>query len=255
MPLSRIFHVNTPNPHALANAMTHPKTLFGAAALALGLSACSGYDALTTEETDQVLTIRVPEQDYMALRTYSLPKEVVDLCQLDEDGDSSIGIGGMGGGSFELPTHCKKANHKYDEVAIQSIRENMNKLGYREIENPDLSDPAVEDPDVAFLMGWVARDNWYVSSSYPYCSSWDYYYYGCWYGSATYAYNLPTGALLVQMAVVSESAAGEFTSAWTLAFQGLASTSSAISTPRRIERGINQGFAQSSYLADGGDDQ
>ena len=229
---------------------------FSLFALALGVSACTSQ-TLTTAETDQVLTIKVPEQDYFALRTYLLPTEVTDLCQkLQEDGaGGASGLGGMGGRNFVPDEDCRDVDHKYDSVAIQAMRENLDHLGYREIlasELPDENGQGGEVPDVVFLMGWVARDNWYVSYSYPYCSGYNYYYYGCWYGGRSYAYNLPTGTLLVDMAVTSGSQASEFTTAWTMAFQGLLSTSTELSTERRIERGVNQGFAQSPYLADGG---
>ena len=103
------------------------------------------------------------------------------------------------------------------------------------------------------LAGWVARDHWYVEYGYPYCYYSYYYYYGCWAPSYSYVYSIPTGALLVDLAVVDESASGEFESAWTFAIRGMLSTSAEVSPSNRITRGINQAFRQSPYLSEGGE--
>lgn len=213
-------------------------------------AACS-YEALTTAETDVVVTVRAEGRSFEGFKTYALPDQVSDLCdELEEDAaDGPLGLGGEGGRSFgDLDLDdCIEVSHRHDDLVLETVAEQMDALGYRRIE-----DPEAETPDVVILAGWVAQDNYFMGSTVGWCDPY-YYYYGCWYPTYSYVYNLPTSALVLDMVVVDESSEGELASAWFFAAQGLYEQSAELSAEERITRAIEQGFAQSPYLGEGGE--
>lgn len=200
---------------------------------------------LTVAETDVVVTVVDKGRDYSDYRTYLMPDSIVDLCEDDENEEDAGPLGGAGGRSGF--TNCVDADHSLDDEILNALRRNMDDLGYREITDPDN-----ETPDVAFLAGIVARDNWFVSSGSSYCYPY-YYYYGCYYPGYTYTYNLPTNTVLIDMVDVAESEDGELSQAWAAIIKGLDASSSEKSGPQRVNEAMDQAFKQSPYLADGGD--
>lgn len=213
------------------------------------LISCS-REYLTTAETDVTVTIGGKDGDvYSGYKTYLLPDSVVDLCEAAQDGDDAdIGevIGGAGGGPSIDPDECQETNHDLDDVILSALRKNMDALGYREID-----DPTQEEPDLAFFAGTIAHDNWYLATSPGYCYP-SYYYYNCWYPSYSYAYNLPTQAILIDLADTAKSENGDLHSVWTVILQGLDQVSSEQTGTQRINNAVNQAFKQSPYLAEGG---
>ena len=179
-----------------------------------------------------------------------MPTEVIDLCpESGEDATAgNAGGAGGGGGATSNPAleGCKEANHRLDGAVLDALRDNLDALGYREIE-----DTVSETPDLALLVGVVARNNWFVTSGSPYCYP-SYYYSGCWYPNYNYAYNLPTNAFLVDMVDVSESVDGELSSVWTAILQGLQEKSSEKTDVQRVNEAMARAFKQSPYLKDGG---
>lgn len=211
--------------------------------LSLALVGCT-RKSLTVAEADVVVTFEGKETDHSTLKTYLLPDEIVDLCAEGDEAGEGDAPGGAGGRP-EIAS-CIEADHRLDDEVLDALRDNLNALGYREIE-----DPSAETPDVVLLVGIVARNNWYLASGgycYPY-----YYYYGCWYPSYTYAYNLPTNAYLIDMADTKLSSGGTLVSAWTAVLQGLQEASSEKTGPERIRDAMDQAFKQSPYLSEGGE--
>ncbi len=211
----------------------------------LSLVGCS-RKYLSVAEADIVVTFKGEQTDHSSLKTYLLPDQIVDLCET-EGIDPGIGSGLGGAGGRSGGENCVEADHTFDEEVLSALRRNLDDLGYREI-----TDPEVETPDAVFLIGVVARNNWYMASG-GYCYPYYYYYYGCWYPSYTYAYNLPTSAYLIDMADTAKSNPGNLVSAWTAVIQGLQEVSSEKSGPERVREAIDQAFEQSPYLAEGGE--
>lgn len=221
------------------------KRLLITIATGIAFVGCS-REYLTVAETDVVVTFKDEGRDYSGYRTYLMPKEIVDLCE-DPDNQEDVGsnLGGAGGRSgFD---NCKKADHTLDKEILAALKRNMDALGYREV-----VDPEKETPDVALLTGIVARDNWFVSSGSSYCYPY-YYYYGCYYPTYAYTYNLPTDTVLIDMADVAESESGDLSHAWGAILKGLHESSGEKTGKQRVNEAVDQAFKQSSYLKAGGD--
>lgn len=204
-------------------------------ATSAGLIGCSSK-VLTVEETDVALTFKDEDRNYSQLRTFYVPDEVVDLCDV-----------AMGGGRSDEDVDCSDADHKLDKVIISELRKNMQERGYREV------DPEEEAPDVAFYVGSVVRDNWYMVSSPGYCyGGYYWWYYGCYYPGYSYAYNLPTASILIEMAALDKEEE-KLESAWTAVLSGLYEESSDKSGSDRVADAMKRAFDQSPYLASGGE--
>lgn len=213
-----------------------------------GLASGCTAEELSVAESDVVVTFRQEGRDYAKYRTYLLPDDVVDLCPLNDGVPVGTGIGGaaLGLAAEDLdPERCKAADHSLDEVLIRELRRNLDELGYEEFDATQ-----GEEPDVAFLLGVVAQDNWFVSAAPAFCYP-NWYYSGCWYSGISYAYNLPTNSYLIEMVDVSETAEGDLSNVWTAMLQGVAEPSSELSGDARMQRAVHQAFSQSPYLGEG----
>lgn len=208
--------------------------------LALGAASCN-YNELSVEETDTVLTIEDKGRDYTESRSYALTDKVIDLCELaGEDGYIS-GNGGEGG-SVSLG-ECFEVSHALDDDILNAIERNMKERGFKRV------DSMSDNPDLAIVVGIVARDNWYYAPGYYWCDP--YYYYSCWYPPVNYVYNLPTSSILINMIDAQNSHESSPKSAWFVALSGLYATSSDLSGASRVERAVNKAFKQSPYLEAG----
>lgn len=199
----------------------------------LGVFIGCNSQTLDIDETDVVVTFEDEERDYSNLETFSVPETVVDLCD--------VAMAGAGGTERE----CKQADHSLDDTILYELRERMAVLGYREVEPAD-------DPDAVFFVGIVARDNWRLVSAPGYCYDW--YrgsYYDCFNPGYTYAYNLPTSSILIEMAVRDDDS-GELSSAWTAVLKGLHRRSERKSGAQRVKDAMARAFRQSPYLGEGG---
>ena len=207
----------------------------------LAMGACYP-EPLTTGEMDVVITVKDSKRDYSTLKTYALPDQVFDLC----DVGANLGEGGAAGRDINDDTdECEDVNHRYDRQVLETIADNMDALGFDQVDSP-------EDADVAVLPGVTAQDNWYVY--YPYCDYWyGYYYPYCWYYPWTpTAVNYPVGTLVLYMVAPSEAddVAMKMPIVWVGVGRGLLS-SSADANAERVETAIDQAFAQSRYLGEG----
>ncbi len=216
--------------------------------VALALSAACSGGGLEIEETDVVVTLKDEGRDYSELKTYVLTPSVADLCPTEvEFGDTGMGMnpGGAGGEAGITPPNCRKADHSLDEEILAALRRNLDETGYEEVDGEE------EAPDVALFVGLVAQSHWYEASGPVYCS-YDAWMWGCWYAPHTYLFNLTTNAIVIDMAVVSESEDGLLSSAWTAVIQGLYASSENKTGRERVDDAIDQAFAQSPYLKEGG---
>jgi hypothetical protein len=197
--------------------------------------ACN-FSSLSTSETDVVLTIEDEDRNYSDYKTYALTDKVIDLCEVaGEDGELPLG----GRFSADVGT-CFEVTHRYDELVLDTIDENMKALGYTKVDSPN------DNPDVTVLVAALAQDNWYYAPGYWWCDP--YYYYYCWYPTASYVYNLPTGTLLINMVDNSETTDKRLSSAWFAALSGLYAQADDKTGQERIEDGVNRAFTQSPYL-------
>ncbi len=220
---------------------------WGALALALTtLGAACSYEALTVADTDAVLTIKDGGRDYTKYQTYALTDRVIDLCGiLEGDNTSAGGAGGAGGRSgLDVGQGCFQTEHDYDADILEAIAKQMDAYGYERVIGLD------QDPDVVLLVGSIARDNWQYQPAYVWCDP--YFGFSCWYPSGGYVYNLPTGAVLINMIDRVASKTDDLKSVWFASLQGLYADSSADSTKDRIATSVQNAFLQSPYLKVGG---
>lgn len=204
--------------------------------VALPLTGCSP-DSLEDTDLDVVITVRDPGRSYATYQTYALPDTVIDVCAVT--GSGAGGAAGAAGAASE--TDCQHLNHDHDDAILASIRDNLNQLGFSEVE-PD------EDPDVMILAAAVAQESWYAYNQY--C---DYWYGYCFeYTWATTAVSYPLGTLAMYMVAWrdADDVAGRVPAVWLGVVSGLLSGSHELDEDR-IETGIDQAFAQSRYLGEG----
>lgn len=223
-------------------ALTAQRSLLLALA-PVALGACYP-EPLTTGEMDVVITVKDSGRNYSKLKTYALPDQVFDLCEVA----ASIGEGGAAGTANDDDDgddDCEDVSHRYDDEVLATVADNLEELGFVAARNP-------EDADVVVFPGITAQDNWYVY--YPYCDYWySYWYPYCWYYPWTpTAVNYPVGTLVLYMLAASEAdeVAMKIPVVWVGVVRGLLS-SSADTNADRVEAGIDQAFAQSRYLGEG----
>lgn len=243
---------------AASRAASFLRTILTGTAAALFLGSCYPQGFNSVGELDTVLTWQDKGRDYSELRTYDVPAQVIDLCEVDFENLPPIGQGGPAGEGGSAGGHgisdCYEAEHKFDAVILDAIHENMTALGYKRARVAD-----GDSPDVVVVVGIVASTTWLVAQSYP---MWWYYgggYYGYWggyYGWSSYypwttAVEYPTGTVVLDMLVVKEadSENRRIPSAWIAAARGLGSlTTSSANQKARVRATIDQAFAQSPYL-------
>ena len=210
-------------------------------AVAAATGGCS-YEALTPAETDVVLTIKDSDRDYGRYVTYALSDGIVDLCGVLPSGQDKLPSFGGAGGRTGLTDEedCLDVPHQYDAAIIAALVKNMDKAGYQRVASLD------DNPDLVVLLGVIARNNWQYQPAYPWCDP--YYSYNCWYPVGGYVYNLPTGAVVINVIDRNASATDALESIWFASIQGLYATSSELTTEERIDKGVDTAFAQSPYL-------
>lgn len=217
---------------------------------------CHPVGLSDSSETDTVVTVKAHAYDYTKNRTYDMPDTVADLCGKEigpppTDG----GEGGAGSGTpVSDVVDCEAITHTFDTLILDTVRRNLERLGYVHV-----AADATEPPDVVMLVGALAANNWFAYTAYPWYS----YYpgYGYWYGGyygwdAYYPYypvtavvNYPTGSVLMNLISLKDAnrETQRIPSIWLGAVNGLLSGGD-VSATDRITSTINQAFAQSSYL-------
>lgn len=203
-----------------------------AAAVGL-LAACYPGGAETVSDLDTVTTQHDPKATYSTIQTYALPSSVQ-----------------------ELPTqsgHPLSIDHSNDATILATVAANLDALGWHRV------DPATTTPDVNVLVSvTAARYLEYVSypfySWYPgwggfagYDPTWGVYY--PWVYEGMYPTVIDAGSLRIEMLDVRtpDPATKQLTAIWTASLEGVLAGSTQ-SILDRVNRGINQAFAQSPYL-------
>lgn len=204
------------------------KMLCLACVFALSTSvACIDYLS-TTEDFDDVLTVRQPGRVFTDMNTYALLDMVVDLGVFFED-------------SFAV-------DHSFDGLVLDTVVSNMNNLGWTNIERIPQGERN-DDADVVIVVGAVATNNWTMSGFYPW---YGYDPYNVLYPPVIVPVNYPVGSIIITMVKPDEEEEDEqgdkvFPVVWAGAISGLLESSRG-DTAIRIENLITQAFDQSPYL-------
>jgi hypothetical protein len=200
-------------------------------AAALLLAACYPGGAATVEDLDSVTTQHDATASFATIRTYALPDTIQEVA-------SSSGQ--------PLPM-----DHSYDTRILARVEANLNAIGLRRV------DPAAETADVDVLVTFTAT-RYIEYTSYPFYvvwPDWDGFsgYDPSWgvhypYASAS-ATILDAGSLRIEMLDqrTANPSTKQLTAIWTASVDGVLAGDNA-SIVQRIEKGIDQAFAQSSYL-------
>ncbi|HPM29162.1 MAG TPA: DUF4136 domain-containing protein [Chryseolinea sp.] len=184
------------------------------------LAGCHPGGAEFVDEVDLVLTTHQNTYDFGTANTFSMPDKI------------PVVTGSLLEGEEIEYLEAPKA-----ELILDQIMSNMESRGYVYVED-------AADADLVILPATIS-----TTTIVTYCDYWgDYwgwyypYYGGCYYPSA-YAYT--TGSVLIQMIENDNSTA--VVNVWGAAVNGLLQGSDA-SIASRVQKGIDQAFAQSAYI-------
>ncbi|HUM10789.1 MAG TPA: DUF4136 domain-containing protein [Myxococcaceae bacterium] len=200
-------------------------------AAALLLAACYPGGAETVADLDSVTTQHDGSASFSTLRTYALPDTIQEV-------SSARG-------------EPLTIDHSYDARILARVAANLDALGLQRV------DPATATPDADVLVTFTAtRYVEYVS--YPfydvwpggfsgYDDTWGVYY--PWVYGTAYATVLDAGSLRIEMLDrrTANPSTKQLTAIWTASVDGVLAGSTE-SIVQRIEKGIDQAFAQSPYL-------
>jgi hypothetical protein len=200
-------------------------------AAALLLAACYPGGAETVEDLDSVTTQHDATASFATIRTYALPDSIQEVAS---------------SGGQPLPM-----DHSYDTRILARIEANLNAIGLRMV------DPASATADVDVLVTFTAT-RYTEYTSYPFYDVWPGWdgfsgYDASWgihypYASAS-ATILDAGSLRIEMLDqrTANPSTKQLTAIWTASVDGVLAGDKE-SIVQRIEKGIDQAFAQSSYL-------
>lgn len=201
--------------------------------LASSFSACKPDGAEYIDELDIVYTNYDAGFDFSSKGTYALPDKVVKIT------DQFINL--------QPGDEPEYLDPVYAAAILSSIRSNMDKLGYTQVDesvNPDLIIlPSVSQTDqIYFYYDW-----WYWNWFYPgWGPGWGWYYPGYYPPQVS---RVRTGTLMMQMtSVADQDVTDKIPVVWTGVINGLLE-GSANSINKRVNDSINQAFEQSPYLA------
>ncbi|WP_288369667.1 DUF4136 domain-containing protein [uncultured Algoriphagus sp.] len=201
--------------------------------LAASQTACVPDGADYVDELDIVYTNHNQEFDFSSQETYSLPDRVIKITSELVEGEPGYEP------EFLDPV--------YSTTIINSLRSNMNALGYREVDksaSPDLIllPSAVQTDQLYYYYDW-----WYWNWWFPgWGPGWGWYYPGYFPPQVV---RVRTGSVFIQMVQpAGQSPSDKVPVQWTGIINGLLEgTKDQVAT--RITNGIDQAFSQSQYLA------
>ena len=199
-------------------------------AAALVLCSCgldSGFNSIA--DFDVIVTVYDDQADFGAIQTYAMPDTVAHL------GDDKSGSG------------RSREDGIYDQLILDELAANLEAIGYIREEDPENN-----GADVVVLAGvtstewevWVSNP-WYDWGYWGYYSDYYYYYPPC--SGCGNSYTFTTGSLLVIMEDRNAAEEEIIPVLWAAGMNGLVEGSTS-SIRNRIIDGIEQAFAQSSYL-------
>ena len=208
----------------------HQKT-FGTWALLFVLGACYPEGPETIDDLDIVYTNYDPSFEFKSANTFAIPSEVIEITGSEYRGGDAP--------DFVMT--------EYRDAILASIRENMNNLGWTEVDKND-------QPDVILLPSvstttyiYYYYDSYYWGWWYPwYYDDWSWYYPGYYY--PVYQNGFRTGTLLIQM-TDAQSSEGDATVPvrWVALINGILEGSTQ-SINNRLHNGVDRAFKQSPYL-------
>lgn len=198
--------------------------------LALLMNACYPGGAEFVDELDIVSTNYDEDFNFAPQLTYSLPDCVVEI----DDGDFN--------GPGNVIPDCIESRQFSDEI-LKKIRENMTSYGFTEVEED-------EDPDLVFLVSAMETTNFYF-----YDPGWWWWYYPGWNPGWGWYYPYPpvyvsgytTGTILMQLSDPDGIEGNQVPIHWNGIINGLLQGSNS-NILARIDRNVDQAFAQSPYL-------
>jgi len=200
-------------------------------AAALLFAACYPGGAETVEDLDSVTTRHDASASFSTLRTYSLPGSIQEVA-------SSRG-------------QPLSIDHSYDAQILARVAANLDAIGLHRV------DPTAVTPDVDVLVTFTAT-RYTEYTSYSFCNLWPGWggfagYDGSWgikypYATASAAV-LDAGSLRIEMLDrrTANPSTKQLTAIWNASIDGVLAGGNA-SIVQRIEKGIDQSFAQSPYL-------
>jgi Domain of unknown function (DUF4136) len=202
-------------------------------AAALLLAACYPGGAETVEDLDSVTTQHDSSASFSTLRTYALPDTIQEVASAHGQ---------------PLPV-----DHSYDTRILARVASNLDAIGLRQV------DPAAESPDVNVLVTFTAT-RYTEYTSYPFYDLWPGWagfegYDGSWgvyypwaYGTASVTV-IDAGSLRIEMLDhrTANPSTKQLTAIWNASVDGVLAGDK-VSIVQRIEKGIDQAFAQSPYL-------
>ncbi len=143
-------------------------------------------------------------------------------------------------------------DHTYDALILSTIKKNLDEIGYLPADTTSETPPDVlvtVSVTTSTNVGWVPSYPYY-----PYYPWWGYpgwgWYYPPYYGG--YYYSFSTGTLFITMGDPNDPQEDDeghiqFPVVWSSAFNGMLSSSTS-DMKSRIERSINQAFAQTKVF-------
>ena len=201
------------------------------AAALLFTAACYPGGAETVEDLDSVTTQHDASASFTTLRTYALPDTIQEVAS-----------------AHGQPLAM---DHSYDTQILARVAANLDAIGLRRV------DPTTEKPDVDVLVTFTAT-RYTEYTSYSFCNLWPGWagfsgYDPSWgvnypYGNASVTV-LDAGSLRIEMLDqrTASSSTKQLTAIWNASVDGVLAGDNA-SIVQRIEKGIDQSFAQSPYL-------
>jgi hypothetical protein len=192
---------------------------------ALAISCYDNYE-LSTDDYDVVATFYDEKIDYSAFKTYVMLDSIFHV--VGEDEKDELG-------------------RDHDQLILSLVVQNMEDLGYRRITNPQ-----IDDPDVGIIVAASSSKNIQVYYNYPWGGYWGYPGYGYtyppyWWGPTVTEYS--SGTVFINMADAKSFDPDQklLATVWLAAINGLLDDTKS-NTSTRLEREINQAYAQSPYL-------
>jgi len=183
---------------------------------------------VSVTELDTVLTLYDEETDFSNFQTFHLPDTIIHIGD-DDDEISRV----------------------FDQQMLAKVRDNMLDLGYTEVDD-------IEQSDIVVLLEISRSDLLVAYDPCPgcWCGYWCWYPGWGWYGYDPYypwggpvVYSYPVGSVFVTWYDVQNDDMPDVIPApWAATFNGLIEGSDS-QIEARIERGIDQAFDQSPYLA------
>ena len=194
-------------------------------------AACYPGGAETVEDLDSVTTQHDASASFATLRTYALPGTIQEVASAN-------------GQPLAM-------DHSYDAQILARVAANLDAIGLHRV------DPATVTPDVDVLVTFTAT-RYTEYTSYSYCDLWpgwsgfDGYddSWGVYYPYASTSVTvLDAGSLRIEMLDqrTANTSTKQLTAIWNASVDGVLAGDNE-SIVQRIEKGIDQSFAQSPYL-------